>query len=98
MRWTRWGTNLPKCLRCAQTEHLTRSHVPMRFVGRWAFGSLKRAFKQGRIQIYWLCEPCRQEHQILEAQLLRRRMLELASELEELHRRFCGQKGTSETL
>ena len=80
---------MPRCLRCSQTEKLTRSHVPMRFVGRWAFGSLKRAFKQGRIHIYWLCEDCRQAHQVLESQLVQRRMLELVGELEELHRRFC---------
>jgi len=82
---------VPKCLRCPNTTNLTRSHVPMRFVGRWAFGSLKRAFKAGKIQIYWLCENCRREHQALESALLKKHMLMLVEELEELHRRFCGQ-------
>jgi hypothetical protein len=79
----------PHCLRCRQTERLTRSHVPARFVGRWAFGSLKRAFQSGKVHIYWLCEDCRREHQVLESALVQRRMLELAVELEQLHRRFC---------
>jgi hypothetical protein len=82
---------MPKCLRCAQTTGLTRSHVPMRFVGRWAFGSLRRAFREGRLHIYWLCEGCRREHQALETELLHRRMRELAVELEELHEKFCAQ-------
>lgn len=87
---------MPFCLRCQQTQSLTRSHVPMRFVGRWAFGSLKRAFKAGKLHIYWLCENCRRQHQALESQLVQRRMLELVTELEELHRSFCAQSDTKQ--
>ena len=86
---------MPKCLKCSRTAGLTRSHVPMRFVSRWAFGSLKKAFKAGKIQIYWLCEGCRREHQVLERELVQHRMRELVQDLEELHRRFCAQSTNS---
>lgn len=60
----------------------------MRFVGRWAFGSLKKAWKAQKFQVYFLCESCRREHQALEMALVREHMLELVPKLEELHRRF----------
>lgn len=82
-----------KCLRCPKTEGLTRSHVPGRVIGKWAFGSLAKAYKQGKVQVYFLCEDCRRKHKVLEDRLIRRRMIELAGELTELHRRFCD--GTS---
>lgn len=91
---------MPKCLRCPKTSDLTRSHVPARLVCRWAFGSLKKAFKRGLFQVYWLCEDCRREHQALESALIQKRMVQLASELKELHRSFCdgSKQGDSEAV